>query len=135
MNASVRLVLSSVLMLGCLAFTATACNTIKATLDTTAKFTSSTSPENLFTSDGLVQEDQKVNLYTAATFENLQQDMARGGGEYLTSLGTLMQVPADRQQEWDASVQSHYADLLPSSGTQAPEMMSRLTRTVSTDPK
>lgn len=37
----------------------TACNTTKATIDTTVKFFSSTSPNEMFTEDGLVVESQR----------------------------------------------------------------------------
>jgi len=55
-----------------LAFMGSACNTTKATLDTFANFTSSTSPESFFNADGLVEDSQKANLFTAVVYENLQ---------------------------------------------------------------
>jgi len=91
-----------------LAFMGSACNTTKATLDTFANFTSSTSPESFFTADGLVEDSQKANLFTAVVYENLQQDIARGNGEYLTSLSILLNVPVDRQDEFQTLSQSRY---------------------------
>jgi len=91
-----------------LALMGSACNTTKATLDTFANFTSSTSPESFFTADGLVEDSQKANLFTAVVYENLQQDIARGNGEYLTSLGILLNVPVDRQDEFQTLSQSRY---------------------------
>src|ERR687889_1294809 len=55
-----------------------ACNTTKATTDTTVNFFSSTTPNSLFTADGLVKDDQKAKLFAGVAFENLQQDFARG---------------------------------------------------------
>lgn len=85
-----------------------ACNTSKATLDTFAKFTSSTSPGEWMTADGIVQEKQKARLFTAVAFENLEQDVARGKGEYLTSLAVLLKVPTGEQEEFRTCVQRAY---------------------------
>lgn len=86
-----------------------ACNTTKATVDTFAKFTSSTSPGNWINADGVIQESQKARLFTAVAFENLEQDIARGNGEYLTSLAVLLKVPAGKQDEFMAHSQSNYS--------------------------
>jgi hypothetical protein len=73
------------LILASVGLVASGCNTTKATVDTFAKFTSSTSPGEFINADGVVQESQKARLFTAVVFENLEQDIARGNGEYLTS--------------------------------------------------
>jgi Protein of unknown function (DUF3015) len=86
-----------------------ACNTSKATLDTFAKFTSSTSPGEWMTADGVVQENQKARLFTAVAFENLEQDIARGNGEYLTSLAVLLKIPAGKQEEFRIRSQNNYS--------------------------
>ena len=88
-----------------------ACNTTKATVDTFAKFTSSTSPGNWINADGVIQESQKARLFTAVAFENLEQDIARGNGEYLTSLAVLLKIPAGKQDEFRMHSQSNYSVL------------------------
>ena len=72
------------------------------------KILSSTTPGDWFTGDGLLKADQKVNAFVALNFENLKQDMAKGHGEYLTSLSTLLGVPQDRQGAFFAYAQSRY---------------------------
>jgi Protein of unknown function (DUF3015) len=114
MNASLFNNFGYGLVVAYLVFAVSACNTTKATLDTFAKFTSSTSPESFFNADGLVQDSQKANLFTAVVYENLQQDIARGNGEYLTSLGILLNIPADRQDEFRTLSQSRYTVLFDS---------------------
>ncbi len=91
----------------------TACNTTKATVDSTVKFSSSTSPDSMFTGDGMVEKDQRVMLYTAVVADDLREDIARGSGEYLTSLGVLLDIPADRQARFGAVSQEQYASLFP----------------------
>ncbi len=114
--------------------TTSACNTSKATADTMVKFTSSTSPVELFTGDGLVEKSQKVNLYTAIVIENLQQDMARGHGEYLASLSVLLGVAPDYQHAWGLAAQNQYATVVPSARTTPSELLVGLQREVPSHP-
>lgn len=91
-----------------------ACNTSKATVDTFAKFTSSTSPGEYFNADGLVTDSQKAQLFAAVAFENIEQNIARGDGEYLTSLVALLKIPAGEQTAFRARAQSQYSTLFAS---------------------
>jgi len=61
------------------------------------------------TNDGKVWAEQTTELFVAATFGNLAEDMARGYGEHLTALATLLGVPADHQQVFYALVQDAIA--------------------------
>ena len=97
------------LVVAYLGLAVSACNTTKATADTMVKFVSSTLPGELFTGDGLVEEHHKVSFYTGAVFENLQEDMARGDGQYLVSLGVLLDIAPERQHEWALFTQSQYS--------------------------
>jgi hypothetical protein len=60
------------------------------------------------TNDGQVWASEKANVFAAINFENLAQDMARGHGEHLTSLATLMDIPADQQPTFFAMTQERY---------------------------
>jgi hypothetical protein len=115
------------LVLASVGLVASACNTTKATVDTFAKFTSSTSPEEFFNADGVVQESQRARLFTAVVFENLEQDIARGNGEYLTSLGVLLKIPEGEQDEFRARSQSVYPLLFASDRRTAESMLATLT--------
>ena len=77
--------------------------------ETIKDFLSSTTPGDWFTGDGLLRADQKVNAFVALNFENVKMDMARGRGEYLTSLSELMEVPQARRASFFAHAQSQYA--------------------------
>ena len=101
--------LVGVLVLASTGFMVSACNTSKATVDTFAKFTSSTSPGEWINADGVIQESQKARLFTAVAFENLEQDIARGNGEYLTSLAVLLKIPSGKQDEFMTRSQSNYS--------------------------
>ncbi len=112
--------------------------TLKATLDTTSdgitNFLSSTTPGAWFTSEGLVKDQYKVTAFTTLNFQNLKEDMARGQGEYLTSLGTLLGVPADYQAEFFALAQARYPVLVSSDRTTPGEMLAALSRELSASP-
>ena len=115
------------LVLASVGLAISACNTSKATVDTFAKFTSSTSPGEFINADGVVQESQKARLFTAVVYENLEQDIARGNGEYLTSLVVLLKIPAGEQDEFRTLSQSEYPLLFASDRRTAESMLATLT--------
>ncbi len=87
------------------------CNTTKATIDTTVNFFSSTSPNGLFSADGMVLKEQKINLFAGVAFENLRQEAAAGQGQYVSALASLYDIPADKHREFGLVLQRKHADL------------------------
>lgn len=96
--------------------------------------TSSTTPGAFFTQDGTLKGDQKVNAFVASNFENLKDEMARGQGEYLTSLGSLLGVQKTRQTEFLALAREKYPVLVPSDQTTPDQMLVALARELSANP-
>jgi len=94
-----------------LALSLAACNTTKATVDTTVKFFSSTSPDSMFTTDGMVEQKQKINLFAGVAYENLRQEAAAGSGQYVTSLAVLYEVPAAKREDFGRILQQRHAEL------------------------
>ncbi len=115
------------LVLASVGLVVSACNTSKATVDTFAKFTSSTSPGDWINADGVIQESQKARLFAAVAFENLEQDIARGNGEYLRSLAVLMKIPEGEQDEFRSLSQKQYSRLFASDQRTAESMLTTLT--------
>lgn len=64
------------------------------------------------TNDGKVMAEQQTNLFVASTFETISGDMARGGGEHLAALATLMGVPVDQHPAFFALTQQQYQVLV-----------------------
>lgn len=64
------------------------------------------------TNDGVIMGEMKTQAFTEATFASLSQDMARGGGEHLTSLAALLGVPADQHAAFFERAQARYLALL-----------------------
>jgi len=96
--------------------------TTNQTTDTTSNITGTTSGKSWF-EGGLVKKDQEVNAFAHLNFDNLKQDMAKGRGEYLASLGSLMGVAPARQNEFFALTQIHYTTLVGSEQTTPAEML------------
>ena len=93
------------------ALTLAACNTTKATIDTTVNFFSSTTPDSLFTEDGLVKHEQRINLFAGVAYENLRQEAAAGSGQYVTSLAVLYGVPTAKHEAFGRLLQQRHAEL------------------------
>jgi Protein of unknown function (DUF3015) len=105
--------------------------TIKETTDTTSNVTGTTSGRTWFTEDGLLQPDFKVTAFIALNAENLRHDMARGQGEYLSSVSSLLNVPANRQPEFFTLIQARYPAFAAMDFT-APQQVVATLRDVST---
>src|SRR5262245_24517422 len=88
--------------------------TVKQTTDTTSNITGTTSGRSWFNEDGLLNPEHKLTAFAALNQTNVEQDLARGQGEYLTSLGTLMGLPNDRQAAFQAKAQGAFQTLLTS---------------------
>jgi hypothetical protein len=82
--------------------------------DTTSNVTGSTSGRTWFTEDGILHPEHKLIAFTALNQMNVEQDLARGQGEYVTSLGTLLGVPDDQQAAFRAKAQGAFETLLTS---------------------
>ncbi len=118
--------LMGALVLASVGLGVSACNTSKATVDTFAKFTSSTSPGEWIDADGVIQESQKARLFAEVAFENLEQDIARGNGEYVRSLAVLMKIPAAEQDEFRSLSQAQYSRLFASDRRTAESLLATL---------
>ena len=114
------------LVLASVGLVVSACNTSKATVDTLGKFTSSTSPASWVNANGVIQESQKARLFAAVAFENLEQYIARGNGEYVRSLAVLMNIPAGEQDQFRSLSQRQYSRLFASDRRTAESLLATL---------
>ena len=103
---------STVLMLfasGC-----TLKGTIKEFTDTTSNVTGTTSGRTWWNEDGLLHPEHKLSAFMALNQTNVEQDLARGQGEYLTSLAALLEVPSDQQPTFQIKAQGEFETLMTS---------------------
>ena len=64
------------------------------------------------TNDGQVMAARKFEMFVASTFESLSQDMARGQGEHLASLATMMGIPVEHHPAFFSLAQDRYRVLM-----------------------
>ncbi len=82
----------------------------KEFLDPTTEFTSSTTPGSS-AENRLLRAKQKATIFAMHTHENLRTDIARGQGEYLTSLASLAGVSIDHWEDLQATMLASYPTL------------------------
>ncbi len=85
--------------------------TVKETTDTTSNVTGTTSGRTWWNEDGLLRPEHKLTAFLALNQVNLEQDLARGQGEYVTSLGGLLGLPDDRQAAFHMKAQGAFETL------------------------
>ena len=78
------------------------------------------------TNDGTVMSQHKAPIFAEINFESLSQEMAQGQGEHLTSLATLMGVPAEHQAEFIALARERYTSLIQSGETTPKALLTAL---------
>ena len=86
------------------------------------------------TNDGVIFAEHKTSVFAAINFENLSQEMAQGHGEHLTSLATLMGVPAEHQPEFFALTQEKYTLLVKNGETSPAAMLKALNEAMAGHP-
>ena len=109
--------LSTLICMTALLLLASGCTlkgTVKQFTDTTSNVTGTTSGHAWWNEDGLLRPEHKLTAFTALNQTNVEQDLARGQGEYLTSLGTLLGVPNDQQAAFHAKAQGALETLMTS---------------------
>jgi Protein of unknown function (DUF3015) len=88
--------------------------TTKEITDTTSNITGTTSGRTWFTEDGLLRPEHKLTAFMALNHTNVEQDLARGQGEYAASLGALLGLSNDRQADFHAKAQGSFVTLMTS---------------------
>ena len=82
--------------------------TVKQITDTTSNVTGTTSGHAWWSEDGLLLPEHKAIAFAKYNEANLEQDLARGQGEYVTSLATLLGVSTDQQLSFHAKAQGEF---------------------------
>ena len=85
--------------------------TVKETTDTTSNVTGTTSGRTWWNEDGLLHPEHKLTAFLALNEANVEQDLARGRGEYVTSLGTLLGLLDDQQAAFHSKAQANFEAL------------------------
>lgn len=111
-------------VLGLAMLPATGC-TLKGTInqitDTTSNVTGTTSGAAWWNEDGQIKPGFKAAAFAAANSRNLEQDIAAGRGEYLTSMSVLIGVPENRRPAFFSTAQAKYAEAVSDQQTTEPD--------------
>lgn len=86
--------------------------TIQEILDTTTNVTVSTSGRTWWNEDGLLKSEHKALAFAAYTQANLEQDIAKGRGEYLDAFSVLMGVSESRKSDFALGAQTQFRSLI-----------------------
>ena len=81
--------------------------------DTTSNITASTSGRIWWNEDGVLNPEHKAIAFATYNGANLEQDIARGHGEYLSSLGALLGVNENASPSFRAGAQNQFQSLMP----------------------
>src|SRR5262245_49366829 len=87
--------------------------TTEGILDATSDISVSTSGRIWWTEDGLLKSDYKAVAFAVYNRRSLEQDLARGQGEYLESLRTLLGVQENFRPMFEAAAQQHFDVMVP----------------------
>jgi hypothetical protein len=98
--------------------------TTEATVDPTLDFTSSTSGRTWWNDDGLLKSHYKAIAFAAYNRGNLEQDLARGNGEYAASLGELFGLGEQSRPVFHATAQQRFEALAPINPMQVQQLRS-----------
>ena len=75
--------------------------------------------QSLFQSASLTDE-QKLKVFARSNWDNLQHDLARGGGEYLSALAAILNIPPDQEKRFFELGQERFSN---SGGNEMPEVL------------
>lgn len=85
-------------------------------------------------SGGVVAMDRRQQVFAEVNFPDLKRDMAAGGGEFLTSFGTLLGCDGAAQPRLARMMQAQYETLLPSESTTPDQLVSAVHQRIDADP-
>jgi len=113
-------------------------------LQVLAVTTNGTSMNNLFgitsgtlgcTEDGMIASNRELEVYAEVNFQNLSQEMAQGGGEFVTAFTSLLGAGDEKKPALISFFKDHYEELFPTLETTSTQMLENLNLKLSTHPE
>jgi hypothetical protein len=84
--------------------------------------------------DAVVRSPTKVRMLMVSSLDNLATDVARGQGETLESLASLMAVEPDHRARFFASLQGDFGRIFPSEDVTVDEVIVSINAVLAEDP-
>ncbi|MDH5548162.1 MAG: DUF3015 domain-containing protein [Gammaproteobacteria bacterium] len=82
---------------------------------------------------GVVQNDHQQKVFVAMNMDDLATDMARGSGEHLRSMATLMGVPESEQDHFFKLSQSNYESIFSADNVSYDQVIAGLNSIIASD--
>ena len=105
--------------------------TLENTSEASTELSSSTSPR----SDKEMASEAKVKAFAAANIQRLEEDIARGGGEHLSSFALLLGIHDSHRAEFYAMTKQKYPVLFSSNPTTPEQLLARLNAELDVHPQ
>lgn len=80
---------------------------------------------------GNVVYNEKVENFVAKNMDNLASDMAKGSGEYLTTLAVLLEVKEGNRASFNTKLQSNFSKIFTSEKVTSKEVVANINDVVS----
>ena len=75
--------------------------------------------------------NEKVNRFVAENMDNLAKDIAKGNGEYLSTLAVLLEVPEAQRGEFNSKLQGHFTEIYTSEQVSSTDVLNNIEAVVS----
>jgi len=91
---------------------------------------------NMFGCDstGAVTADAELRKFAAAHIDQISRDAARGEGESLSALASLLQLPAEEHDAFGLFMRDHFVELFPHQDISSSEVLDALYRLLDEQP-
>jgi hypothetical protein len=86
------------------------------------------------TSGGVLKSEKEQTAFVEVNFRDLKRDMAAGGGEFLSSFGTLLGCEESAKPTLGKMTQAKYEALIPSESTTPLQLLSSLKAQIKSTP-
>lgn len=80
--------------------------------------------------DGLFGSNGPLSIFVADNMDNLAKDMAKGNGEYLTTLAILMHVTDENRANFYTLMQSNFSNIFTSDSITSEEVVKNIDSTM-----
>src|SRR6267142_1358433 len=87
------------------------------------------------TEDGAVKVARATEVFVEVNLDSLRQEMAKGQGEYVNTLASLLGATEATQPQMVAFFHSEYQNLFPSAQTSSDEMLKALSTKLASHPE
>jgi hypothetical protein len=86
------------------------------------------------TNSGLIRAEYEAEFFLATAGQNVEQDVAQGGGPYVAAVAELMGCPPERQGDFARLAQSRFAALPAGAERQPARWLAQLRAELATEP-